>query len=400
MWASLGLAAMSRRWVRWMPAAAMPAIVAGVVLAGPLQAQAPATVPARTAAQVLALAVASHPQPLSGTLEETADLGLPQLPAIATGGASSQSGAAGPAAGLGQLVAFLTAPHTARVYLDGAGSQRVQLMDSLAERDVVHHGTTVWTYDSAANTATKYTVSNPLRPGAATGGLAPPSSKPVPGVATLPPMAPHDANQVPGSPVQTPAAIAADILKNLDPGTAVSLGANVTVAREPAYSLELVPRTAATLVAKVTIAVDANNGMPLRVTVQAKGQDKAAFEVGFSQLTLAAPAASMFTFTPPPGATVTNSAVPLPQRSSGKTLDGGKAPVSVSGTGWAAILQAPAGTVPAGMTSTPVLAQLLQAVPGGHALSTSLFTVLVTPDGALYAGAVPLAALQQASAAR
>jgi len=363
----------------------MPAIVAGVVLAGPLQAQAPATIPARTAAQVLALAIASHPQPLSGTLEETADLGLPQLPDIATGGgASSQSGAAGPAAGLGQLVAFLTAPHTARVYLDGAGSQRVQLMDSLAERDVVHHGTTVWTYDSAANTATKYTVSNPLRPGAA----------------TVPPMAPHDANQVPGSPVQTPAAIAADILKKLDPGTAVSLGANLTVATQPAYSLELVPRTASTLVAKITIAVDANNGMPLRVTVQAKGQDKAAFEVGFSQLTLAAPAASMFTFTPPPGATVTNSAVPLPQRSSGKTLDGGKAPVSVSGTGWAAILQAPAGTVPAGMTSTPALAQLLQAVPGGHELSTSLFTVLVTPDGALYAGAVPLAALQQAAAAR
>jgi outer membrane lipoprotein-sorting protein len=390
---------MSRRWVRWMPAAAMPALVAGVVLAGPLQAQAPATMPARTAAQVLALAIGSHPQPLSGTLDETVDLGLPQLPATGPGGASSQAGGSGTAAGLGQLVEFLTAPHTARVYLDGAGSQRIQLLDSLAERDVVHHGTTVWTYDSAANTATKYTVSNPLRPGAATGGLATPNSRPVPGVATVPPMAPHDAKQVPGPPVQTPAAVAADILKNLDPGTAVSLGANEAVAGQPAYTLQLVPRTPTTLVAKVTIAVDANNGMPLRVTVQARGQNKAAFEVGFSQLTLAAPPSSMFNFTPPPGTTVTAGTLPLPRRSSGKTLDGGTAAAATSGTGWATILRAPAGTVPASMTSAPALARLLQAVPGGQALSTSLFTVLVTPDGALYAGAVPLAALQQAAAA-
>ncbi|MFQ4148948.1 DUF2092 domain-containing protein [Arthrobacter sp. LAPM80] len=372
--------AMNRRWVRWIPAVAMPAVVAAVVLAGPLQAQTPVTLSTKTGEQVLQMLAGSRVQALSGTLAQTVDLGLPQLPSVGPGSAPATG--SGAAVDLGQLVEFLAEPHTARIYVDGAGNERLQVLDSMAERDIVRRDNIVWTYDSATNSATQLTLP------------------------TTPVLGPVSAA---GPMEQTPAVMAANILKNLDPATTVSVGANVKVANQPAYNLQLVPKSADTLIAKVSIAVDANNGMPLRVTVLAKGQAKPAIEVGFSELTLAAPPASMFDFTPPPGATVTKQAVPNPA-AGGPLQPGAAAPgteskpvaskAATSGTGWSAIVQAPAGTVPADMLGAPALARVLQTVQGGSALSTSLFNVLITPSGAVYAGAVPLAVLQQAAAAK
>ncbi len=378
-----------------MPAAAMPAVIAAAVLAGPLQATARVALPAKTPAQVLELVARSHVQQLSGTLEQTTSLGLPQLPDLGQGRPGSSSGATPgqPPAGdllqpgnISELVGFLSSPQTVRVYLDGAANQRIQVLDQLAERDLIRHGTTVWAYDSAANTATELSLPNPRLPKAVR----------------------------PGDFERTPASLAAALLKNLDPTTVLRLGANTKVANRDAYDLELVPRTDKTLVGKVSIAVDAATGLPLQVTVTARGQDKAAIELGFSKLSLAAPPASTFLFTPPPGTTVTRLAAPATPKNFTPRTPSPKMPspdavaprphtgpqASTTGTGWATIVQAPAGTVPATLSASPALAQLLQPVPGGHALSTTLFNVLLTPDGGLYAGAVPLAALQQAAAAK
>lgn len=400
-----------------MPAAAMPAVIAAAVLAGPVQSTARVDLPAKTPEQLIALVAGSHVQQLSGTLEQSASLGLPQLPDLGPGSPGSSSAFTAPAAGsatapataeavnplsaanLSQLVGFLTAPHTVRIYLDGAANQRVQVLDRLAERGIVRHGTTVWAYDSAANTATELTLPNPRLPKA----IAPTTATPGPGM----PLKLHSDIAMPGGFEQTPATLAADFMKNIDPSTQVSVGPNTKVANRAAYLLELVPRTADTLLGKVSIAVDAATGLPLRVTVTARSQDKAAFEIGFSQLSLKAPPASMFLFTPPPGTNVSRQAVPAPMARHAVSPKAHKAPkthmapqVATIGTGWATIVEAPAGTVPASLSASPALAQLLQAVPGGHALSTTLFNVLVTPDGGLYAGAVPLAALQQAAAAK
>jgi len=408
-----------------MPAAAMPAVIAAAVLAGPLQASARIDLPARTPEQVLALLAGNKVHQLSGTLEETASLGLPQLPDLGPGSTGSPGRATpgGPAAAaanpltagnISQLLGFLTTPHTVRVYLDGPANQRVQVLDTLAERDVIRHGPTVWTYDSGANTATELTLPNPRRPKTgAPGALAPGSFEWAPGA------------------VPTPAALAAELVKGMDPSTQLSLGSNTTVAGHSAYVLQLVPRTGASLIGKVSIAVDSGTGLPLRVTVTARGQDSAALEVGFSKLELTAPPASTFLFTPPPGTSVTRKSLPaLPTKPGGFTPGtvitrpgaiatplAAPAPgapandhpavthhatpkVATSGTGWATIVEAPAGTVPATLSGSPALAQLLQPVAGGHALSTTLFNVLITPEGAVFAGAVPLAALQQAAAAK
>ncbi|MGA7204476.1 MAG: DUF2092 domain-containing protein, partial [Specibacter sp.] len=366
-----------------------------------LQASAPVSLPARTPAQLLALMAASDVSELSGTLEQSVDLGLPQLP---TGGPAPSS-----TAGMDQLLGLLTSPHTVRIYLDGATNQRVQVLDRLAERDVVRHGNTVWTYDSATNTATQLTLPTPSVPYA----TAPNVKMPGYMGPDTPPLTPKTPEGYAGSVVPTPAQLAAKFLANLTPSTQVASGPDTKVAGRDAYELVLMPRTSDTLVGNVTIAIDAATGLPLSVSVQAKGSDKAAFAVAFSQLKLAAPPASMFTFTPPPGATVTKATLPVhavPVKQLPGALPGAlpmtpigpvpPAAPTTSGTGWATIVEAPAGTVPASLLSSPQLAQMLQSVAGGHALTTSLFTALVTTDGHLYVGAVPLSALQAAAAGR
>ncbi|WP_104091624.1 hypothetical protein [Arthrobacter sp. GMC3] len=388
---------MSSRWLRWMPAAAMPVVVAAVVLAGPLQATAPVSLPAKTPEQVMALVAGSKVQALSGTVAETVDLGLPQLPAMGAGASSdSPSGAA-----MDQLLGLLTSPQTVRVYLDGATNQRVQLMNTLAEQDVVRHGNSVWTYNSATNTATSLTLPTTAPAPYATTpklpGYVGPDTLPL---ASKAPMVP-----TPDSPVATPAQLAATILSNLDPSTDVSTGPSLSVAGRDAYQLLLTPRTSATLVGEVRIAVDAATGLPLSVSVQAKGSDGVALSVAFTSIDLTAPPASTFLFTPPPGATVTQMAVPArtsPLKTLPATPAGPQLPAdpTTSGTGWATIVATPAGSVQASLLDSAALAQLLQDVPGGRVLETSLFTALVTTDGRLFVGAVPLAALQAAAASQ
>ena len=72
---------MTRRWLRWAPAAAVPALIAAGVLTGSLPASAGDPLPDRSPGQVLALIAQSHGEALSGTLEQSSNLGLPELPA-------------------------------------------------------------------------------------------------------------------------------------------------------------------------------------------------------------------------------------------------------------------------------------------------------------------------------
>lgn len=399
---------MSRRWVEWMPAIAMPAIVAVVVLAGPLQAAAPPELPAKTAEQLLKMAVASQGTAFSATVNQTVDLGLPQLPDGGLGSAHSGSAPSftvspstatpspGPGstgedassalspANLSMLVAALTTPHTARVYVDGATKVRIQVLDRLAERDFIRNGGVAWSYDSSNDSVTRW--DGP------------------PGLASSAP--------VPSMPMHTPGDVAAKVLQNIDPSTQVAVGENTRVAGRDAYVLELMPRAAGTLVGSISVAVDAETGLPLKVSIDASQNGKTAFETSFSQISLQAPAASVFDFTPPVGATVTEHSLPatpksaagrpstdLPSTDLPNTGQPNTAKASITGTGWTSIVETPAGTVPASVATDPSLGMLLHHVSGGQALETTLLSVLFTPDGRALLGAVPLAALQVAAAA-
>src|SRR5690625_7994886 len=70
---------MTRTWTRWLPAAAVPVVVAAsVALAG--SSAGAEELPDRTPEQVLTLLASHDHQPLSGEISQTSDLGLPSLP--------------------------------------------------------------------------------------------------------------------------------------------------------------------------------------------------------------------------------------------------------------------------------------------------------------------------------
>ena len=432
---------MSRAWLRWMPAVAVPAVIAAGVLAGSIPARAGNPLPEKTPAQVLVLLGGHTTTTLSGTVAQTSELGLPELPSTApSSGPASASGAA-------SIAELLTGQHTARVFVDGPSKVRVQVVDRLAERDLIRRDSELWFYSSRDNSAAHLTLPSfardlplaepptaptpPDQAPAPVPGLPKPEL-PAPGL-PLPPIPAPDMPipvPMPEYSLPTPEDIATRLLAAVDSSTQVTVGPDVEVAGRAAYNLLLEPRTQGTLVGRVAIAVDGETGLPLRVAVTARDQAEPAFQVGFTSLSLAKPDDSLFTFVPPPGASVKELQLPVPARpwpimsgfpgSPGMvvTPDTAAAEIhagtgrpqmpsmerpSVTGTGWETVIGFPAA--PAGQGSMlsesllkdPFLAQAAVVVPGGRLLSTTLVNVLITDDGRIFVGMVPAERLQAAA---
>ena len=354
---------MSRTWVRWMPAVVVPVLIASVAVAIPLAANAGVNLPTKTPAQVLALAAGEKVVALSGTFSQTSSLGLPELP---TTGADASAGSA---------LELLTGSHTARVFVDGSTKQRVQVLDRMAERDLVRNGSEAWLYDSKKKTAIHSILGERSARSSENEGK-----------------------------VFTPDQLAATLLQSVDPTTTVSLGSDLRVAGRTAYNLVLTPKASETLVGSVSIAVDSETGLPLSVELFARSQQVPAFSVGFSKLDLGTPDASLFTFTPPAGAKVIEKA-PKADSSRPAVPNSDAAKPTISGTGWDAIVAIPVGTGAAAtesssVTSSPLFGKLTTSVTGGRLFHTSLVNVLLTDDGRVFAGSVPVAKLQAAAAAK
>ncbi|WP_423917285.1 LolA family protein [Frigoribacterium sp. 2-23] len=341
---------------RWIPAVAVPVAVLAASLAMPAFASASGSLPSKSPEQILSLLASSHGTPFSGTVEEKADLGLPTLPSSDPSGGSSST----------EPLGLLTGSHTARVFSSGDGAQRVQIVTDLAEEDIVRSGRDVWVYDSKKSEAT-HTV--------------------------LPEALAHDRSS--GTP-RTPAEVVDTILSEVEPVSTLTTAADVSVAGRDAYELVITPKDDTTLVGSVSVAVDSETGLPLRVVVAAKGQTDPALSVGFQSIDVSAPPASTFTFTPPAGAKVTErsapSSAPRHDRSTSEKP-------TVIGSGWSSVVGAvlatrdpSAGSPAAGQQAGAVAKALEQAftpVSGGKVLQTALFSVYLTTDGHLYVGAVP-----------
>ncbi|SCC21252.1 hypothetical protein GA0061083_3393 [Pseudarthrobacter enclensis] len=368
---------------RWLPALAVPAVIAAGALAGTIPASAGDPLPARTPAEVLALAASHQVESFSGTVEQSSDLGLPALPSTGPGADPASAG------GAASVVGFLSGTHTARVYVDGKTRARIQVFDRLAERDIIRNGNDAWFYSSKDNSAAHLA----LPEHASDLPLSAPAQGQDPSAPGLP-------GDPPTTAVKTPEELARQLLAKVDPTTAVTTGADVQVAGRTAYNLLIKPRSDATLVGQAAIAVDGRTGMPLSVQVTARGAASPAFRVGFTSLDLAAPDGSLFTFSPPPGSTVKELAVPA----DGQAHHGqGFQPPTVSGTGWDTVVGLPAaaagGGAAAALLNDPLLAQAVVVVPGGRLLSTALVNVLVTDDGRVFTGMVPPDRLQAAASA-
>jgi hypothetical protein len=148
------------------------------------------------------------------------------------------------------------------------------------------------------------------------------------------------------------------------------------------------------------------------VQILARGRSAPAYEIGFTDVQFRAPAASVFAFTPPPGAKVTERSLGqvaqherAAQAQGRATLAAGRP--AVLGSGWTSVVVLRNVDLGSGGSggSRDTLGTLLQAakpVQGafghGRMLQTALVTGLLTDDGRLYVGAVTPAALQAAAA--
>ena len=130
----------SRPVLRWLvPLTAAVTVVGGGAAIGTLAAQAEPSLPPRTAAQLLVDLQTSRLDGLSGTVVQRADLGLPPVVGLVGGN---------------ELTSLLTGTNTLRVWHSGPDKQRVALLDTLGEQDIVRNGRDVWVWNSRTNTAT------------------------------------------------------------------------------------------------------------------------------------------------------------------------------------------------------------------------------------------------------
>src|SRR3984957_9514017 len=280
---------MSRR-ARWAVPGTAVAVTAAVVAALQIPAaQASPNLPNRTPAQLLAsISTDAKVPPMTGTVVETASLGLPQLPQ--TGNPTS-------------VASLLTGSHTMKVYYQDSKHYRLSIPQPQSETDVVANGSKVWLWQSSSDSVTEFTQADQAS-----------AKNAAPKIAQTP---------------LTPQQAANQVLAKVGKTTLVSVQANVMVAGEPSYQLVLAPKDSRSLVGSVVIAVDGKYGVPLRVQVFAKGASSPAFQVGFTALQFVAPDPANFDFTPPPGATVT---VVKPGQQDGTPGTGGQPGTSDVGT--------------------------------------------------------------------
>lgn len=409
-----------------VPAIGVPLAVAAAIIV-PLQATAAVDLPDLSPQELLEFAASSEVDALSGTIEQRTELGLPDLSAI-TGGAGEGGAGEGGAGGEGgsrgegddeasarepgadELLALATGDWDARVYLDGDRA-RLQVLDRLAERNVYVSPDEAWFVDSETATATRLVLPTDTELERLRGDVQ----------ATFPEAAEAARRKAEAADtLPSPQQMLEQALTRLDETTEVSVGNDGRVAGREAYELVLAPRTDETLVGELRFAIDGDTGAPLSASVTARGADEPAYSIGFSEVSFAAPEASALVFEPADDVTVAERALPLPtaddlarwkaeaeaHAAADPAHPVGPEPV-VHGEGWSAVVEF---TVPAdapadapadpsadasaeGASARDLLgpiAALGEPVPGGQALSTSLVSVLVTEDGRVLAGSVPV----------
>ncbi|MFB6825710.1 outer membrane lipoprotein carrier protein LolA [Streptomyces virginiae] len=391
----------SRKAARYAVPVAVAGVAAATVAMVPAFANAGGPdLPKVTAQQLIEKVAASDVQQLSGTARITTDLGLPKIASGLLGGGGIAGGSANPEDKVAQLA---NGSHTLRVAADGPDRQRLTFLDGKDEYSLIHNGDDVWGYDSKSNEV--FHEKNPEAGKGKDGGKE------------------HKtADRLAASPQK----LAEEILKAAGPTTDVSVGDTAQVAGRDAYQLVLKPKQSGSTVGSVQIAVDAKNGVPLRVQLLSAQGGKPIVDAGFTKVDFAKPAADTFAFTAPKGAKVTEGVDEAGKGGADehwKALEsfpglggltggaGEKGDVKVLGEGWSTVARIDSGVDRSlkdleNDKNTPkeakqFLDSLGDKVTGkfgeGRVLSTRLVNALITDDGKVYVGAVTKDALVKAA---
>ena len=271
------------------------ALVALVVLAlagvSVVRADPNPSLPPIAADQLLGSAIVAlaTPSSISGEVHTQLDLGLPALPSGLGGGTTDS-------------VTSMLGSQRFKIWHAPGGLRVAHLMD-LSEQTLVANRTEAWLWDSNGMTAEHVLYADLASDVAAARGGEPWFAGIAPGAADA-----HTADAM--KTLADPTALAREALDGLAPYAGVAVDGTARVAGRPAYDLVLTPRSSLTLIGRVTLAIDAQTRVPLRVQVFAKGADQASVEAGFTSVSFDAIDPSTFTFTPPPGATVQTPDLP------------------------------------------------------------------------------------------
>ncbi|MEV7020555.1 DUF2092 domain-containing protein [Kitasatospora sp. NPDC093558] len=399
-----------------VPIAVAAAIATGVGLVPALAADSPPDLPTLTAEQVVAKALASDTQTLSGTVTLSTDLGVPsQLLGAAAGGLGAAAGRGGGGQDGGgsaadpqaKLLGLLGGDQALRVAVDGPDRQRLDLLENMAGYTLIHNGDQGWAWDSSTNQAVHLTGQAAKHQGAE-----------------------HPKAPLTGVPT-TPQEAARQFLTESAGTTSVTVSGTAKVAGQDAYQLSVKPTQSGSTIAEVRIAVAAGNGVPLAVKVLST-DGSTVLNVRFTDVSFAKPAAKTFDFTVPKGAKVTEHKADEKQAdekwagagagagadakrgADGKKESGPAEQPNVIGEGWTSVItahlpSAPAGTPTGGAEGgkhgghgafqdpTALVKSLGKPVAGGTLLSTKVVNVLITDDGRVFAGAVTESVLQNAA---
>jgi hypothetical protein len=282
----MNLGSFPRRRTRWaVPAGALCAVGVVAVATTVASAHSVPSLPRRSAEQLLAgvqAAAARPPAPMTATVQETISLGLPSLPS---------------AAGLSNPFSALTGSHQFGIWYASPTRFRLAEQGSFSENDLRRDAGRIWLWNSRTQTATRVLL--PRQASASHGGF-----RPLPaGPGSLQHQSGTAGGLPPAGPLSSPAAIAA-LLAAAGRSTVITVGQNVTVAGRSAYQLVIKPKTDKSLIGRIDIAIDAARHIPVRLEVFARGAAQPAVQIGYTSLSFGRPAASNFSFTPPPGAKV------------------------------------------------------------------------------------------------
>jgi outer membrane lipoprotein-sorting protein len=361
----------------------VPVVLVGLLWAGysvrdRLEARAEPTVPERTAAEVADWAASPHPQPRMGFLELRTSLGLGDF-----GTATGESG--------GSLVGLAAGTNDARLWEDG-DRRRIALLEELGETDWYRQGDVTYVWHSRRSRVTK--VATPTEPPSATGLIT---------------------SLAGGGTLESPDGMAARFLALRNQNTRVVLHEPTHVADRPVYQLGLVPDIRSSLITEVTIGVDAATGLPLRVQLKTRS-GTVAIDNKFTSIRFKRPAASNFTFRPPPEATVTDGAkVPrepdytddwqkerdreraLEDVQSVTGVDDTLLRLATTGDGWEEVV----ALTGLDWWRLDDLGRTAKTVTGtygtGQLLETPVFSLLILPNGRIVAGAVTPEGLEPAA---
>ncbi len=353
------------RYVRYL-GVVVPAGIVGVSLL--LAATTPSLVSAQspslaatTPSQLLGDVLGATPQPLVGTMSETASL-LPSGLSLASTPLSSIS-------------PFLSGSQTFDLWRGSSNEYRIQYSSATSEMDFYDNSTKAWLWNSASQTATQLSV---------------PATK---STATY----------------QDPQLLADQIISNLSLYSNVTLGANTFVGGVPAYDLRITPTQGQSTISRVDIYVDARFDQVLGVSVDTQGQSTPTFSLQFQTISFTAPPASTFDFTPPSSATIKTLSSPssgtAPTATTSTTMSSLSAQAQKIGSGWEVVHVLPKGSyqdliasVPSGFSSEVSMISALETpvvAPQGpaKAISAPLVNVLILPDGRVLYGTVQQAVL-------